>query len=102
MVRRQTPLGQRLIVDVTIRDASGPTGASECQFTLFFPASDAGQIELDNFKQCHAENIPVAFFNLYIQLSNSDGPNTLAPHREDIHWQPARTGEKAAQLVAAA
>ena len=100
--RHTTALGERLIVDVTIRDASGSTGASECQFALFFPASTAGQRALEEFNLCHAENIPVAFFDLCIQKPDGGGPTTLRPHRDDFHWQPARTGEKAAQLVVAA
>ena len=34
-----TGSGQRTIVDVTIRDQSGPSGASECEFPLFFKKS---------------------------------------------------------------
>ena len=92
-----TPYGPRLITDVTIRGVSGPSGASECQFTMFFPDSSSGNAALKNFCTCQLEKVPVAFFNLCIQ--GSVAPKTLKPHYEDFHWAAARTGTRAAELT---
>ena len=91
-----TACGPRLIVDVTIRDASGPTGASECQFTMFFADSPSGRAELGEFCTCQKEGVPVAFFNLCIH--GSAGDKTMKPHRDDFNWRKARTGKRAAEL----
>ena len=93
-----TSVGPRLIVDVTIRDASGTTGASECEFTMFFPGSQAGKTELDEFRRCHVEGTPVAFFNCCIH-NEEGGVNTLKPVRDDFKWKPSRMGERAAALI---
>jgi hypothetical protein len=95
-----TACGPRLMVDVTIRDASGRTGASECEFTMFFPDSTVGKADLLHFQSCHSNGTPVAFFNLSINISD-DGKNRLSPHRDEFHWRAASTGERAAQLTAA-
>jgi hypothetical protein len=97
---RKTVIGPRLIVDITIRDGSGSTGASDCALSMFFPDSTAGRADVDNFKRCYTDGTPVALFNLSIGISD-DGKNTLKPHREEFHWQPATMGERAAQLTAA-
>ena len=93
-----TQCGQRLIVDVMIRDGSGPTEASECEFSMFFPATQAGRNELAEFRKCAREKTPVAFFNLCIQ-PGTDGKNTLRPDRETFHWTIASGGTKAKSLT---
>ena len=93
-----TACGPRLITDVTIRDASGPTGASECEFTLFFEDSQSGRTSLDEFRKCRADSTPVAFFNLCIHESTA-GKKTLKPHRDNFRWTKATTGTRAADLV---
>ena len=90
--------GPRLIVDVTIRDASGPTGASQCEFAMFFPDSQEGRHHLDEFRQCQKDGAPVAFFNLCIHMSDT-GRNTMKPHSEEFNWQVACAGERAAALT---
>ena len=93
-----THCGQRLIVDVMIRDSSGPTGASECEFSMFFPATQSGRIELAEFRKCAEEKTPVAFFNLCIQ-PGTNGNNTLRPDRETFQWFIASGGTKADSLT---
>ena len=55
-----TGSGQRTIVDVTIRDQSGPSGASECEFPLFFKQSEDGDKELEALRHACSQGSPVA------------------------------------------
>lgn len=91
-----TACGPRLITDVTIRDASGPTGASECRFSMFFVDSASGRAEFEDFCKCQKEGVPVAFFNLSVH--GPTGKKTMKPHRDEFAWMPARTGSRAAEL----
>ena len=96
-----TQYGPRSIVDVTIRDASGPTGASQCEFIMYFETSSKGQTALESFRKCEADNVPIAFFNLSIATSDA-GKRQLKPTLEDFSWVPALSGDKAKELLAQA
>ena len=97
-----TAFGQRKIVDVTIRDQSGPRGASECQFTIFFKDSHAGLADLAALRSACSDGVPVAFFNLLVTAASAQEKSTLKPALEGFAWRACRVGRKAVNLLAAA
>ena len=53
-----------------------------------FQDSQAGRADLDKFRNCQANNVPVAFFNLSIRITEA-GKTTMKPHRDEFNWQVA-------------
>ena len=94
-----TKFGPRTVVDVRIRDQSGNTGTSECEFTLFFKA-DAP--ELGMLRESSSNGIPVAFFNLVVSAVEGSDKTTLKPAYKGFMCKPCRVGEKATKLIEAA
>jgi hypothetical protein len=97
-----TAFGPRKIVDVTIRDLSGPTGASECQFAIFFKGGGAGSADLTALRCACTDGAPVAFFNLVVAAEAQEEKKTLKTAVEGFMWKVCRVGDKAAELLAAA
>ena len=105
-----TAKGAKIIVDVTIRDKSGPKGASECTFPLFFADSNLGQAELKRLQQNFDTGVPVAFFNLIIsKVEPKDGASehsapqaTMRTDVERFQFKSAKLGAKATALAEAA
>ena len=97
-----TSQGQRTIVDIKIRDHSGPAGASECEFALFFKKSQAGEDELETLRKACSEGLPVAFFNLIVSEGAGGGKATVKPAWQGFRWKPCGVGEKATELHDAA
>ena len=95
-----TPHGQRMIVDVAIRDASGEAGASGCKFTLFFAKDAAGQKALRDLYECSENHTPASFFGL--TCYKRDGKATLQPSLDRFWWEPCTEGEKAEKLESGA
>ena len=85
-----TARGKRKIVDVTIRDQSG---ASECEFTVFFKDSNAGLAELAAFRNACSDDVPVAFFNLVVTAATVLQKSSLEPSLDGFMWGTCCVGE---------
>ena len=104
-----TAKGAKLVADVTIRDNSGPKGASEVTFPIFVNDSSVGRVTIEQLEQDVANNTPVTFFNLVIsKVESQDGaPEHAKPQAtmrtdfERFQFKAAK-GAKATALAAAA
>ena len=68
-----TSYGVRDVVDVTIMDDSGTSGAAACKFPAWFPktSTEAPCDQLASLIDAAAKRVPVAFFNLFVQKEDA-------------------------------
>ena len=97
--KRTTSFGVRDLVDVTIMDDSGTNGAASCKFPAWFPktSTDAMCDQLASLNEASASQLPVAFFNLFVQKEDAavgaaehggkNKKNTLKTSREKFYFQ---------------
>ena len=71
--KRMTTYGVRDLVDVTIMDDSGTNGAASCKFPAWFPKTltDAPCDQLASLAEASHKQVPVAFFNLFVQKEDA-------------------------------
>ena len=98
----QTYLGMRDVVNVTIMDDSGDTGAAKSEFAAWFPKISSGE-PCDDLKRLYAmvePPVPVSFFNLVCQTD--EGKTILKPSINSFAFETVRIGPKAERLLAKA
>ena len=71
--KKVTPYGVRDLVDITIMDDSGTNGAASCKFPAWFPKTltDAPCDQLASLAEASHKQVPVAFFNLFVQTEDA-------------------------------
>ena len=100
--QKQTPLGMRDLVDITIMDDSGDSNAAKSEFPAWFPTTTSGE-PCDDLKRLYAmvaDPVPVAFFNLVCLEEN--GKPILKTSKSSFAFEAVRVGPKAERLLAQA
>ena len=88
--------GPRYVVDVTIRDDSGPDGICQCRFTIWLPRQQQYADELVNLKKLCDEIKPVTFFALQCDFQEKE--NVVKPDFERFRFAQCHTGPRAEKL----
>jgi len=102
-VCKQTSNGPRMVVNVTIMDDSGTTGAARCKFLAWFPKtlSNAPCDDLARLLDAVTKKEPVAFFNLVV-LKEDDSDNkkktTLKTSKDNFLFHTSKDNERANRL----
>ena len=108
--QKMTAYGVRDLVDVTIMDDSGTSGAASCKFPGWFPKTLTGPPceQLVILNEAAAQQKPVAFFNLFVQKEDKavgasehgdeNKKNTLKTSRDKFYFQICECSARAERL----